>query len=554
VAPPRTDDFSAKIMQPIIGFVRHKLGDAALTRLVETAECTPQDLEITSWIPLEKCERLLGAAFELLGNEERFLEACAYKMKEGYGPILWVLRTTSPQATYRLMARTLHFVSHVSHFEMLESSSNSARIRYITTRKESRLMCLSRQAFLRTLPNAWRMPEAAIVEHACVGKGDAVCEYTLRWYEPTRMWPVLLGTGVGVGLAWASTMVHMLTGAEFITFPLLGCAFGLLYETRRAGRNNLAFADDTQRALEALGEEYQAGMHGLLELHQRQHEWNHVLEERMAERQQALDTMVERVDQLNETRNTTLLSLSHDMKSPLAVVRANNAALREHVKDDGEALEALEDNEYALKKADTILRELLTVTKDEAGIFEVRPEPIGIAALLERIRGTAKALVMGRDIRVSVFATRLAPELVETDPFLLNRIIDNILTNAAKYTERGSIVVECDGTPLGLCLKVTDSGRGIPEERLRRVFTAREADASPVTGDSHGLGLPIVVRLLDQLGGTLEVFSKLSQGTTFWINLPLRQNGLVKAPNEPIEAILDRVVTIKRVANHNQGS
>jgi signal transduction histidine kinase len=541
-------------MQPIVGFVRQELGDAALARLCEDAGWTTQDLEITSWISLEKCERLLSGAFELLGSEQRFVEACAFKMKEGYGPILWVLRTTSPQATYRLMARTLHFVSHVSHFEMLGSSSNSARIRYMTTRKESRLMCLSRQAFLRTLPNAWRMPEAAIVEHACVGKGDAVCEYTLRWYEPTRLWPVLLGTALGIGLAWGSTLLHMLTGAEFITFPLLGCAFGLLYETRRSGRNNLAFADDTQRALEALGEEYQLGMDGLLELHQRQHEWNHVLEERMAERQQALDTMVERVDQLNETRNSTLLSLSHDMKSPLAVVRANNAALREHVRHDVEALEALEDNEFALQKADTILRELLTVTKDETGVFEVRPEPIAVAALLDRIRGTAKALVMGRDIRVSVFATRLAPELVETDPFLLNRVIDNILTNAAKYTQRGSIVVECDGTPLGLCLKVTDSGRGIPDDKLRRVFTAREVDSSPVTGESHGLGLPIVVRLLDQLGGTLEVFSKLNQGTTFWINLPLCQAETLKAPNEPLEAILDRVVTIKRVANHNQGS
>lgn len=546
---PRADDFSAKIMQPVIGYVQQHFGAAALATLIESAGCTAADLEMTRWLPLGKCEALLSRARELLGTEERFLEACAYKMKEGYGPILWVLRTTSPQATYRLMTNTLHFVSHVSRYELVSSHSNRATIRYHTTKQESRLMCLSRQAVLRHLPTVWGMPEASLIEHACVGNGDANCEYELRWYDATRLGPPLVGSLLGMAVAWASMHLPALEGMQLMTFPLLGCAVGLLYEVRRAGKNNLTYAVETHAALRDLGEEYEGAVRGLTELHQRQQEWNHVLEERMAERQHALDTMVERVDQLNETRHSTLLSLSHDMKSPLAVVRANNAALKQAVGSDADALDALEDNEFALAKAETILRELLTVSKDDGGEFVVSPEPISVPALLERVRGTAKALVMGRDIRVSVFATRLAPDVIETDLFLLTRVIDNILTNAAKYTERGSIVVECDGTPLGICLKVSDSGRGIPDERLRRAFTAREADASPVVGESHGLGLPIVVRLLDQLGGTLEVFSKIDQGTTFWVHLPIRKEQTTKQLSESLESILDRVVTIKRVAN-----
>jgi signal transduction histidine kinase len=104
----------------------------------------------------------------------------------------------------------------------------------------------------------------------------------------------------------------------------------------------------------------------------------------------------------------------------------------------------------------------------------------------------------------------------------LDRVVDNLLTNAAKYTERGAVVVELDGAPGFLVLKVSDTGCGIEAEAMGRIFQPGGSPVDARRGDSFGVGLSVVIRLLEQIGGRLEVMSKPGEGTTFWIFLPLR--------------------------------
>ena len=556
-AVERKDELSVKILAPLLGYVSAKFGAAGLEQLAGSAGIDAASLQRpATWVSQRQLEKVLAAARSLMRSDDEFVAACTYEMKLQWGPILWVLRTTSPGRMYEIMARTMHFVSRVSRYTVVGKDKAQIHLRFTADHPEERLICLSRQAWLRALPELWGLPKAQLTEGACISRGDDCCDYQLRWFAVTSVVPPVLGFLVGLLVAWFSGVFHALRGLELITFPLLGVMVGLLFETRRTAHLNLTYGDESHNALEALGHEYSTALGEVLELHHRQQDWNHVLEERIQERQQALDSMVARVDQLQENRNTTVRSLSHDIKNPLQVVRVNNRALREYVSHDPDALDALQDNEQAIDKADAILQELLRVTRNEVGVFVVRSEPIQIADLVDRIRGTLRALVMGRDIRISVFATRIAPEVVHTDPFLLTRVIDNILTNAAKYTERGSIVVECDGTPKGFCLKVSDSGRGIPVDRLDKVFTAQQPDDAPAVGTSHGIGLPTVVRLLDQLGGRIEVISKASLGTTFSIHLPMKppdqaSAGGPETAQEPLEKVLERVVKIKRVANEN---
>jgi signal transduction histidine kinase len=144
-----------------------------------------------------------------------------------------------------------------------------------------------------------------------------------------------------------------------------------------------------------------------------------------------------------------------------------------------------------------------------------------VAELTERLRRRLRALVHGRDVRATVFGTREAPGSIDIDPLLLDRIADNLLTNAAKYTERGSIVVELDGIPGFLVIKVSDTGCGIDPDAMVRIFEPGGSSVDSRRGDSFGVGLSVVIQLLERIGGRLEVMSKPGDGTTFWVYLPL---------------------------------
>src|SRR5690606_21507544 len=110
---------------------------------------------------------------------------------------------------------------------------------------------------------------------------------------------------------------------------------------------------------------------------------------------------------------------------------------------------------------------------------------------------------------------------IETDPLIFERVIDNLCTNAAKYTERGSIVLELDGRPGFLVLKISDTGRGIAPERLEKIFAADSSPDAERAARSLGVGLSVVVTLMGQIGGRVEVMSKVGRGTTFWAHFPL---------------------------------
>ena len=161
-----------------------------------------------------------------------------------------------------------------------------------------------------------------------------------------------------------------------------------------------------------------------------------------------------------------------------------------------------------------------------------------------------KALVFGKDIRVTSIRTREAPAEITIAPLLLHRIIDNLFLNASKYTDRGSIIVELEGRPGFLVLKLSDTGRGIATEDLERTFSPGGSDPALRVAGSHGMGLSVVVQLLAELGGRLEVMSKAGFGTTIWTYLPVQPPERPPSSEraEPFSETLSRVVTIRKIA------
>ena len=196
--------------------------------------------ELTSssaWVTLQQFEALLAAARAVMPDDATFIEACAYNAEVVPGPMRLLVPAVSPLLGYQVGTRRMHLITQISHFDYEVVSSNRIRIGYHTTKRESRLMCLSRQSQIRAVPRLWGLPFAHVEEHSCVARGDECCLYDVRVHQ-TRRWAPLLGAAlVGAALGF---WLRMGQGApvEWWWLALGGALLGHLYERRHTALVN----------------------------------------------------------------------------------------------------------------------------------------------------------------------------------------------------------------------------------------------------------------------------------------------------------------------------
>lgn len=545
-------DLNARIAQPLARWVGETKGTAALTSMAHAAGLEPRDLDGRSrWISLEQFDTILSHARAHCADDEEFKRACVHHLEESYGALRFMLWATTPQRVFEMAGRTMHLVSTISRCEVVEAQRTRFVGRYRSSKPESRLVCLSRQAQMAAMPTLWGLPPARLVERSCQANGDADCVYQLDWLESRRWLPSAIGLVAG---ALPLVALHPSNAAALglAALPVIGGLLGYVYELRRTSAANLRTSGALNAALEEAVRDDAEARRELLDLHQRQREWVRVIEEQVGERTQTLQDVVDRVKQLQANRTSTLLGFSHDLRNPLFTLRASADYLDGVDLPDADARAAVSDLLGAIEQTEALMRELMSVARSDTALVRVTPQELDVPPLVDRLRRRLRALAHGREIRVSVFATREAPDHVETDPLIFDRVIDNLLTNAAKYTERGSIVVEIGGIPGFLSIKVSDTGRGMAHETIERIFQPGGSDKSMRAPESYGVGLSVVVRLLAQVGGKLDVMSKLGSGTTFWLHLPVALPDPSKQPqpqviSDPPARLVERIVTIRRV-------
>ena len=312
------------------------------------------------------------------------------------------------------------------------------------------------------------------------------------------LFPALVGTAI-FGLAGLALKPW---GIASVPAPLflaaIGGTLGFLFEVRRTDR------------IEARTLELETN------------EWTRLVEEQIEERTSALERVVEGTRDLQRERASTLLGFSHDLRGPLQVVQFGAEIMRMRCATDPHLMGVVADMDQALVRMKRMLADLVETASGERATLPLTPQRLEVADLAERMRRRLRALVHDRDVSTKVLCTREAPDAIEIDPLLLDRVIDNVLTNAAKYTERGTIDVEVHGVSGCLVIQVSDTGCGIDPNALERIFEPGGSSREARRGDSFGVGLSVVIRLLEQVGGRLEVMSKPGEGTCFWVYLPVR--------------------------------
>jgi len=519
------EELNLRVLRPLFRYLREHHGDDTLHRIVRDAGADTTVLKRSApWVSLAVFEAILSGVRELVGSDKAFMKACVFDLKKMYGPLLLVIRSMTVNTGYKAMARTSHLVTRVSHYEVVESRRNSILLRYHSKRPDSRLNCLSRQAQLASVPSLWwglRSARVRVNKRLC--DGDEYCEYALSWREPLRLRYPILGAVVGfaAGHALLATSPETATYMPFL-LATLGMGIGLVAQLRVMLHDYLGFAEETSYEVEKVVQDHARAVDEILALHSRERQWSHNIETRFHERREKLEEVVGQLDGSGDVgQNSQLLNLSHDMNNPLTVLKASAQELERF---DGQRNADYEDTVDAVGTAvarlETLLTEMSCIVRGDGERAPVATD-INVDDLTNRIRRQLRATVMGRGIRITVFQTRESPPTLHADETLLERVIDNILTNACKYTKEGSIVAEVSGVPGHLQLKVSDTGRGIGEDRLEQVFFSGQPDRAPIAGTSHGDGLSIVVRMLDQMGGRLEIMSSPGEGTTIWVTLPV---------------------------------
>lgn len=552
-------EVNVKILWSLARWLEDVHGKTTLSRIAAKAGVDDRELDgSTHWTSLPVLETFMAEVRELCPNEEAFLQACGHRFAESYGPVRYMVWALSEQQFFEAAVRMSKLMTKISHFETLMSARNEFHVRYYAQQKESRNMCMSRQAAWAFGPTMWGMPRAELKETACIAHGDDYCEYHLRWFDRRRLMPIFGGVAAGALLSVLLTSIHFPISSG-IALPVLGAALGYIYELRRAQRENLGVGQEMNQVLRELGAQEAEARSEVIDMHRRQREWIRLMEQQVQERTTTLERIVEGLDGLQQSRVTTLRGFSHDLRNPLFVVRGNAQFLLERFKGGDEG-DALKDMEAAALQIETMVSRLMDVATAETGFVKLVPRPIAVGPLAETFRRRLRALVHGRDIKVSVFSTREAPDEIVIDPLVFDRVVDNLLTNAAKYTERGSILLEISGTPHStagvavdsrpgyLTLKLSDTGQGIPSASVERIFRPRPAEEKSTRPDSYGIGLSSVVRLMAQIGGRLDVMSKPGVGTTFWAHfpaLPAEQKRPVPSEDN-LESMITRVVTIRR--------
>ena len=172
----------------------------------------------------------------------------------------------------------------------------------------------------------------------------------------------------------------------------------------------------------------------------------------------------------------------------------------------------------------SLINDLLDQAQMEAGKLKIKYETIKPSDLLENLHGVMDKLTTDKGLSLTTELDENMPETLTGDSARLQQILVNLVNNAVKFTEAGSIHVQLsksDDRHWGIF--VTDTGKGIPKDEVEHIFDAFrqvEGTTTRVHG-GFGLGLSIVKQLVNLMGGDISVDSELGQGSTFSILLPL---------------------------------
>lgn len=239
----------------------------------------------------------------------------------------------------------------------------------------------------------------------------------------------------------------------------------------------------------------------------------------------AIQLKAQEVEQASQYKSDFLANMSHELRTPLnsSLILAKLLADNPDENLTPEQVKFAQTIQSSGNDLLNLINDILDLSKIEAGHVEVRPEPVLIDRTVNTLRHMFDPLASNKGLAFVIDVAADCPAVIETDPQRLEQVLKNLLANALKFTETGSVSLQIRPTgDRDLAISVVDTGIGIAEDQQRRIFEAfHQADGTISRRfGGTGLGLSISRELVRLLGGSIHLQSRPGAGSTFTIVIP----------------------------------
>ena len=255
-----------------------------------------------------------------------------------------------------------------------------------------------------------------------------------------------------------------------------------------------------------------------------------------------LEAANEEIQRIMNQRERLLLTITHDIKAPAASISGFIDLMKDYVSNP-QGIECLQNIKNSAAHLSHLVASLLDYHQLENGLMKVQPTSFSPAQLVAesvegmKLRAEEKGLAISFECKIKGMGTSDSSDSSETsdspmkkkffraDAFRIRQILDNLVSNAIKYTDRGNVTIQAQvseilGKPT-LTLSVKDTGKGMTDEEKQKVFQAFTRLKSAQGIEGTGLGLSITQELVSLLGGEIILHSTLGKGSTFIVTIPI---------------------------------
>jgi signal transduction histidine kinase len=236
--------------------------------------------------------------------------------------------------------------------------------------------------------------------------------------------------------------------------------------------------------------------------------------------------MVEQLEQMEENRQEFLANVSHELRSPLTTLRGFIVAMNDRIIPEDKYSHYLQLCDYEVQRLQRLVNDLLDLARIQNSSDVFRQRPVHVRTKLEEVLELLKSPIAQQDMELQIIVPlpHQEPIMAYLDPDRFAQIVQNLVYNAIQFSSKGSVItVALEATEQEVILYIRDTGIGMEDEELARIwerfYKADDSRSMRYQGGT-GLGLTIVKHLVNGMKGSIQVQSRLGEGTEFQIRFP----------------------------------